>query len=132
MVVLFPYLDEPRISLPETFGACARTPLKMSVTLLDEKHQYSSSWSVNWYYITLWKGKTRLRKLKAKNSVTLTVPNPLPEHTGQEYEVEVRNPFGIARGVTRIVVTEGKVFNNFGLIYQLLFPAKTNSGLHQQ
>ena len=70
--------------------------------------RYPSPWSVNWYHVRTRKGK-RHRALKVKNSATLTVANPLPEQTGELYEADVRNPFGLARGVTQILVTEGKL-----------------------
>lgn len=70
--------------------------------------RYPSPWSVNWYHVRTRKSK-RHRTLKVKTSTTVTVANPLPEQTGQLYEADVRNPFGLARGVTRIVVTEGKI-----------------------
>ena len=106
----FPVLiDEPRISLPETFGACMKTPLKMNVTLAEGNPQYPSPWSVNWYQVRTRKSN-RHRTIKAENSATLTVANPLPKQTGELYEADVRNPFGLARGRTRIVVTEGTVF----------------------
>lgn len=68
--------------------------------------QYPSPWSVDWYHVRTRKNK-RQRTIKVQNSATLTVANPLPEQTGELYEVDVRNPFGLARGRTQIVVTEG-------------------------
>ena len=106
---LFPLLDEPRISLPETFGACMKTPLKMNITMSEGNVKYPTPWSVNWYHVRNRKGK-RHRTLQVANSATLTVANPLPEQTGQLYEADVRNTFGLARGVTRILVTEGNFF----------------------
>ncbi|KAL9958649.1 hypothetical protein ACROYT_G035697 [Oculina patagonica] len=97
--------DEPRISLPETFGACSKTPLKMNVTLHDDNFRYPSPWSVDWHHVRIRENK-RFRTLKVKNSATLTEPNPLPKQTGQLYEADVKNPFGFARGVTRMLVTE--------------------------
>ena len=105
----FPVLiDEPRISLPETFGACMNTPLKINVTMAEGNPRYPSPWNVNWYQVRTRKNK-RQRTIKVTNSATLTVDNPLPKQTGELYEVDVRNPFGLARGMTRIVVTEGIV-----------------------
>lgn len=105
---LFPVIDEPRISLPGTFGACMKTPLKMNVEMPESSFRYPSPRSVNWYHVRTRKGK-RHRTLKVKNSATLTVANPLPEQTGELYEADVRNPFGLARGATRMVVTEGEI-----------------------
>ena len=70
--------------------------------------RYPSPWSVNWYHVRTRKSK-RQRTIKVTNSATLTVANPLPEETGEVYEADVRNPFGLARGVTRMIVTEGKM-----------------------
>ena len=84
-----------------------KTPLKMNVTMTEGNFRHPSPWSVNWYHVRTRKGK-RQRTIKAKNSATLTVANPLPEETGEVYEAHVRNPFGLARGVTRMIVTEGK------------------------
>lgn len=86
-----------------------KTPLEMNVTLRDDNFRYPSPWSVDWYHVRF-RGTKRYRTLKVKNSAALTVPNPLPKQTGQLYEADVRNPFGFARGVTRIIVTEGNVF----------------------
>jgi len=97
--------DEPRISLPETVGACTRTPLKMNVTMTESNFRYPTPWSVNWYHVRNRKSK-RQRTPLAQNSATLTVANPLPGQTGELYEADVRNQFGLARGVTRILVTE--------------------------
>ena len=105
---LLPVIDEPRISLPETFGACMKTPLKMSVQMPETNFRYPSPWNVHWYHVWTRNGK-RHRTTKTWNFPTLTVANPLPEHTGGLFEVDVRNPFGLARGATRIIVTEGKI-----------------------
>lgn len=80
----------------------------MNVTMTESNFRYPSPWSVNWYRVRNRKSKRQRTRL-AQNSATLTVANPLPEQTGELYEADVRNQFGLARGVTRILVTEGKL-----------------------
>ena len=109
VVVLFLRVDEPRISLPETFGACLGTPAKVSVTLLDNNNEKPHFWVVHWFLIR-YVGNKRIRTFTGKRSVTLTIDNPELIDTGKIYEVEVSNRYGRARGETRIIVTKGKLF----------------------
>lgn len=79
----------------------------MNLTLLDNNFRDPNPWSINWYHV---KDKHRKRRTPiSQGSTTLRVPDPLLHQTGEQYEVDVRNQFGLARGVARILVTEGKL-----------------------
>ena len=114
----FFHVDEPRISLPETFGACVGIPVKLNVTLHDNNHEIPHYWRVDWYMIKYIKNKKK-RWRNAWNSVTLTIYNPEVNDSGKIYEAEVSNRFGLARAVTRLFVTEGKLFDEFSLVISL-------------
>ena len=73
-------------------------------------------WSVNWYHWHRWYGGWK-RSPTAQESTTLRVPKPLLRQTGEWYEVEVRNQFGFAKGVSKIIVIEGTL--SFVLWYAL-------------
>ena len=102
-----PILEEPRISLPESFGACVKAPAEVNVTLHDDNIRDPNAWSVNWYIVNDWSWKPRT--LITQNSAILRLPQPTLQQTGERYEVDVRNPFGLARGTSRIIVTEGNM-----------------------
>ena len=67
-----------------------------------------NTWKVNWYHWHRWYGGWK-RSPTAQGSTTLRVPKPLLRQTGEWYEVEVRNQFGFAKGVSKIIVIEGKL-----------------------
>ena len=108
--------EEPRISLPETFGACAKAPTEVKVTMNEKNFRDPNPWNVNWYHWHRWYGGWK-RSPTAQGSTTLRVPKPLLRQTGEWYEVEVRNQFGFAKGVSKIIVIEGKF--SFVLKYAL-------------
>ena len=108
--------EEPRISLPETFGACAKAPTEVKVTMKEKNFRDPNTWKVNWYHWHRWYGGWK-RSPTAQGSTTLRVPKPLLRQTGEWYEVEVRNQFGFAKGVSKIIVIEGKL--SFVLWYAL-------------
>ncbi|CAH3195971.1 unnamed protein product, partial [Porites evermanni] len=97
--------EEPRISLPETFGACAKAPTEVKVTMKEKNFRDPNTWKVNWYHWHRWYGGWK-RSPTAQGSTTLRVPKPLLRQTGEWYEVEVRNQFGFAKGVSKIIVIE--------------------------
>ncbi|XP_073230078.1 uncharacterized protein [Porites lutea] len=97
--------EEPRISLPETFGACAKAPTEVKVTMNEKNFRDPNTWKVNWYHWHRWYGGWK-RSPTAQGSTTLRVPKPLLRQTGEWYEVEVRNQFGFAKGVSKIIVIE--------------------------
>ena len=49
----------------------------------------------------------------------MTIYNPEVNDSGKIYEAEVSNRFGLARAVTRLFVTEGKLFDEFSLVISL-------------
>lgn len=114
----FFHVDEPRISLPATFGACVGIPVKLNVTLHDNNHEIPHYWRVDWYMIKYIKNK-KIRGRNVRNSVTLTIYNPEVNDSGKIYEAEVSNRFGLARAVSRLFVTEGKLFDEFSLVISL-------------
>ena len=75
-----------------------------------------NTWKVNWYHWHRWYGGWK-RSPTAQGSTTLRVQNPLLRQTGERYEVEVSNQFGFAKGVSKIIVIEGKL--SFVLWYAL-------------
>ena len=106
-IIIFqqPILEEPRISLPESFGACVKAPAVVNVTLHDDNVRDPTAWSVKWYIVNDWSWQRRT--LINQDSAILRLPHPTLQQTGQRYEVDVRNPFGLARGLSRVIVTEG-------------------------
>lgn len=92
--------------------------MKLNVTLHDNNHEIPHYWRVDWYMIQYTKSKKR-RWRNAWNSVTLTIYNPEVNDSGKIYEAEVSNRFGLARAVTRLFVTEGKLFDEFSLVILL-------------
>ena len=90
----------------------------MNVTLLDDNVRYPSPWIVDWYRVKI-RGKKRNRIQRTRNYAILTDRNPLPIQTGFLYEADVRNPYGFARGATRMIVTEGNVFTS---VWPSLYP----------
>lgn len=100
-----PILEEPRISLPESFGACVKAPAEVNVALHDDNVRDPNAWSVNWHIVNDWSWKPRT--LISQDSTILRLPQPTLQQTGERYEVDVRNPFGLARGMSRIIVTAG-------------------------
>ena len=87
----------------------------MNLTLHDEHFRDPNVWNTHWYHVKEqnWKRRT----LISEGSTILRVQQPTRQQTGDRFEVDVTNQFGLARGVSRILVTEGKS----GLIYKAHF-----------
>ncbi|XP_068751045.1 uncharacterized protein [Montipora capricornis] len=98
--------DEPRISLPETFGACVNSPTEMKLTLHDKNLKDPDKWHIKWYQVKEGRWTKRFRKLISQDTTTLRVENPTLQMSGDMFEVDVSNKFGFARGTSRIIVTE--------------------------
>ncbi|XP_044183909.1 uncharacterized protein LOC114977157 [Acropora millepora] len=98
--------EEPRISLPETFGACLHTPTEMQLTLQDDNFRDPNKWSITWYHVKESRRAPRTRTLLSKGTTTLRVERPTLKMSGDAFEVDVKNQYGFARGVSRIVVTQ--------------------------
>ncbi|KAK2551733.1 Coagulation factor V, partial [Acropora cervicornis] len=94
--------EEPRISLPETFGACLHTPTEMQLTLQDDNFRDPNKWSITWYHVKESRRAPRTRTLLSKGTTTLRVERPTLKMSGDAFEVDVKNQYGFARGISRI------------------------------
>lgn len=90
----------------------------MNLTLHDGNFRDPNVWNTHWYHVKEqnWKRRT----LISEGSTTLRVQQPTLQQTGDRFEVDVKNQFGLARGVSRILVTKG----NSSLIYEAHFYSK--------
>ena len=76
----------------------------------DNNFQDPNAWSINWYHWHRWYSSWK-RSLKVRDSTTLKVPQALLQQTGEWYEVNVQNRHGFAKGVSRIIITEGMMYS---------------------
>ena len=79
----------------------------MRLTLHDDNHRDPNMWHISWYHVKENRRAPRKRTLLSEGTTTLRVERPTLEMSGDVFEVDVKNQYGFARGISRIVVTQG-------------------------
>ena len=79
----------------------------MQLTLYDDNFRDPNKWNITWYHVKESRRAPRTRTLLSKGTTTLRVERPTLKMSGDAFEVDVKNQYGFARGISRIVVTQG-------------------------